>query len=184
MTDGTKEKTEEGLPLTTSPAGRGHSCHFLIRVFIFCSNPASTRFKRGLTNVTDRLNQTHATDQQRPDRINNLQRKGRMERGHVSRSANGKKGMRSRGDPRVRERECEKRAWWCYLNHCFWWNKTLSPQKPKPLAAARPVVFSSLSLSLSLSLYFSFPLSILLLLGFSQLFDSGLKPLLSIQIPI
>jgi len=52
--------------------------------------------------------------------------------------------------------ECEKRAWWCYLNHCFWKTKTLSPQKPKPLAAARPVVCCVVFRSLSL--FFSFPL--------------------------
>jgi hypothetical protein len=40
------------------------------------------------------------------------------------------------------------------LNHCFWWNKTLSPQKPKPLAAARLVLsLSILFLSLYRSLY-------------------------------
>lgn len=56
------------------------------------------------------------------------------------------------------------------MNHWFRWNKTLSPQKPKPLAAARLV------LSI-FSLYHSFRVS--------HLFDLGLKPSLSlIQIQI
>ena len=56
-------------------------------------------------------------------------------------------------DGRVRQGQQEP---WCYLNHRFWMNKTLSFQKPKPLAAVRPVVPSSLSLLSSLSLSVSF----------------------------
>lgn len=175
-----KVPKEKNRRRPTSPAGRGHPCHFLIRVSIFCPNPASTRFTRGLTNITHRLKETSTTDQQGLDRRNNLQKKkssGEPPRVRIHQWEKVNEITEWPAGERVRVQK--ESVWWCYLNHCFWRNKTLSPEKPKPLAAARPVVFSLLSLFFSLSLSSS-PL----FLGFSQLFDLGLKPSLPIQIRI
>ena len=148
-----KVPKEKNRRRPTSPAGRGHPCHFLIRVSIFCPNPASTRFTRGLTNITHRLKETSTTDQQRPDRRNNLQRRSPVERCHVAGSTNGRRKMRSQSDLRVRERECIKRGGGAIWITAFGGTKPSLPKNPNPWRLRDPLC-SLFSLS---SFFFLFP---------------------------
>ena len=156
------------VEVTTSPAGRGHPCHFPIRVSIFCPNAHLQDSDQ--ENLTSRIAVRKHTRQtnKKPNPLNLNRTHNTMGIHHVSESTNDEATMRSQRDPRVTQgRGRIESVVVLFESPLLGKQNPLSP-KTQTLGGCE----TRCSLPLFFSLYFFFSL-----LGFSQLFDFGAKTL-------